>query len=317
MTTKTEEQAGQQQEEPKQEEPKKELKKQEEPKQEIQEIVPTALGLPEGLIDDPAVIRDSISHLMNQGVNLLAPLARIQFIPPNYQAAFRSVLFPLEGQWIRKGGKQSNGLWYEVDRGQLALLKVSLRQLAAAANISWTTEDLSKQTNRWVVKATAYMRTMDGSSRSLTNTKDLDLRDDGSLVQSWQAQAKKKGRNADARILKAREFGNRMAESKAINAVIRDMLGIKATYSPEEAARPFVFPYLVYIPESADAKRMQAAQALGIVDQIYGPTSQGRVLADPSSIVDVESEEIEADPEKMSVGDVSEGGYAPGNPDWE
>lgn len=257
-----------------------------------------ALGLPEGLVNDVAQVAESLDHLNRLGVNLLAPLTRIEFIPPGFRLAFRAVLFPLgtprsaQDGWVQIGGTWTNGTWYLSDDGGFALHKAPLRQLASAAGLSWETFDLSTDLNRWTMKAVGRLRTMDGSWRQVSAIKDLDLRDEGPTCPAWHDQASRKrpGSNADARILKAREHGGRMAESKAVNAMIRDALGLRTSYPEALARAPFVFPLLVWIPETAEARQLQAAVELGVVGQLYGPASAGKVYAEAGTVIDADAE---------------------------
>jgi len=251
---------------------------------------PASLGLPPGLTDDPEGVKRALEQLNQQPINLLAPVMHIDHIPASYRLAFRAVLFPTDG--MRKHGKHlTNGTWYETDGGGYALHKASLRQLAAVAGVSIDTESVPCEINRWIFKATARVRNLDGTWRHVSATKDVDLRDDGPIVPTWQAEAKKRNKTADWRVLKAREHGGRMAEAKAINAAIRSALGLKAAYEMVDASKPFVMPLLIYVPESAAALQMQAAVEFGVVTDIYGPPSGTITPAGP--VVDVTAEQAQ------------------------
>lgn len=251
-------------------------------------LAPGALGLPEGLIDRAEDVADALEHLHRLQVNLLAPLTRIDFIPPGYRLAFRAVVFPTDGQWVDAAGVKTNGTWYTTEGGGYALHKAALRQLAAAAGLSWETFDVSRELNRWIVKAVGRLRTMDGQWRQVSAMKDLDLRDDGPVLPTWRAEAVKGKRDAEKRILKAREFGGRMAESKAVNALIRDALGLRASYPENLARRAFVFPLLIFCPDTPEARQLQAAVELGVVGQLYGPATVGRAFAEAGTVIDSE-----------------------------
>lgn len=262
-----------------------------------QEFDPSAFGFPERPVSDVALVAEVIESAVAQGLNVLAPVTRLQYLPPGYQVAIRVVFFPTGGEWkAPPGGKQSNGTWYTEENG-LALLKAPLRQLLAAAGGSVETVRMDDRRSGafWEFQARVKIRTMDGSWRTITATKDLDLRDNSPVVESWKMNAQKKGHEGGAanRILKARENGGRMCEAKAVNAAIRDALGLKACYSRDEAARPFVFPILVYTPTSEAALQMQAAVELGVVAQVYGPSSPGRAYAPAGSIIDLDAAEGE------------------------
>lgn len=266
----------------------------------VEPINPASLGLPEGLTDSVKAVTDALTTLENLGINLLAPLTRIEFIPPGYRLGFRAVLFPFGdpstcGQdgspWRNVGGKRTNGTWYEAEDGAFALHKSPLRQLAAAAGLSWITEDQSPGPAHWKIRAVGRIRNFDGAWRTVSAMKDLDLSDTGPIVGAWAAEAQRKGRGgADVRILKAREVGGRMAESKAVNALIRDALGLRTAYPPNMARRPFVFPFLVWVPETAEARQLQAAVEYGVIDQVYGPASRGKVYAEAGTVIDGQAE---------------------------
>ena len=83
----------------------------------------------------------------------------------------------------------------------------------------------------------------------------------------------------------------RQAETKAANRAIRAFLGIKGAYTWDEAARPFVYPALMWQPDMTDpeVRRMVTATELGIVGQVYGGATapvEAPMLADPTNVVD-------------------------------
>lgn len=262
----------------------------------VQEFNPSQFGFPERPVADVALVAEVIEDAVAQGLNVLAPVTRLQYLPPGYQVAIRVVHFTMGGEWkAPQGGKQSNGTWYAVDGGAFALLKTPLRQLLAAAGGSVETFRMDDRSSGafWEFQARVKVRTMDGTWRTITATKDLDLRDNSPVVESWVKNAQRNGQEGGAskRILQAREAGGRMCEAKAVNAAIRDALGLKASYTREEAGRPFMFPLLVYTPTSEAALQMQAAVELGVVAQVYGPSAQGRAFAPAGSIIDLDATE--------------------------
>lgn len=260
----------------------------------VQEFDPSSFGFPERPVADVGLVAEVIENAVAQGLNVLAPVTRLQYLPPGYQVAIRVVYFTMGGEWkAPQGGKQSNGTWYAVDGGGVALLKAPLRQLLAAAGGSVETVRMDDRSSGafWEFQARVKIRTMDGTWRTISATKDLDLRDNSPVVESWVKNAQRNGQEGGAtkRILQARENGGRMCEAKAVNAAIRDALGLKASYTREEAGRPFMFPLLVYTPTSEAALQMQAAVELGVVAQVYGPSAPGRAYAPAGSIIDVDA----------------------------
>lgn len=265
----------------------------------MERLDPGRAGLPALPVTDVAMVADALEHAQQAGLNVLAPLTKLQIIPPNYQVSIRVVIFPLGG-W--RSGTYSNGVWYKTDGGGLALHKPALRQLAAAAaaGMSWDTERTDDQTNpnRWEYKAIGRVRNMDGQWRTVTASKEVDLRDESPMVQDMIASAKKRRRDPWVQIQKARTAGGRMAEAKAINALIRSALGIQGSYTREQAARPFVFPLLIYIPPNTrEVRLLQAAVELGAGADLFGPGALDRteptheqpgVYAPPGQVLDHE-----------------------------
>lgn len=267
----------------------------------VSPLDPGRLGLPSRPVSDVDQVAEALEHLSGQGVNLLAPVTRLQFIPQDYQVAFRAVLFSMGGPWESRAGAKSNGTWYTTDGEGLALHKAALAQLAAAAGVSIETHrtDGGREPGRWEYTAIARLRTMDGSWRHVSASKEVDLRDGSPTVQAWKDQAARK-RNNDggaARISKAREHGGRTAEAKATNAAIRLALGIQGSYSEVQARRPFVFPLLVWTPTSAEGRQLRAAVELGVVGQLYGPSSRGPALVPAGQVIDATAADVQALPD--------------------
>lgn len=248
----------------------------------IQRVNPATLGLPQGPIKDLSQVQDALGHAAHQRCNLLAPVTRIEFIPPGFQIALRVVAFSdhfTQAQW---NDDKSNGTWYRVDGGKLALHRSALDQLASAAGISSVGPGCSVElveANYWRAKHTVSVRTFDGQRRQITRHVEVDLRDG-----SPEAQAAGRG------LKNARKFGSRLADSKAANRAIRAALGIQGAYTREQAQLPFVFPVLIWTPDPEDKEiaRMTAAVELGIADQVYGRADGGSapLLADPGNVID-------------------------------
>lgn len=71
-----------------------------------------------------------------------------------------------------------------------------------------------------------------------------------------------------------------LAESKAQNRVIRALLGISHTYTPEEATRPFVLMRLVLVPNMADplTRALVLANSFGAMNALFGNTDNLKML---------------------------------------
>jgi hypothetical protein len=107
----------------------------------------------------------------------------------------------------------------------------------------------------------------------------------------------------------ARRFGLRLAESKSMNAAIRN-LGIKAKYALEELKKPFVMFRCSYVPDMSDPdiKRMVAGQALSGAGLLYGQTAPAG--APIEHVIDVTPEKgpstatAPAEPQRQETGEV-------------
>jgi len=239
----------------------------------IERWSPSALGLPETPIQTAEDVRKALDGI-GPRAHLLAATTQFAFIPPGYQVALRVCRFDPGGEWDQRG--KSNGTWYAVDGGKLALHKSALRMLLSAAGGSVMTvrQDDRSNPHRWEYQATVRIRTIDGQWRSVCASKDLDLTD-GSPVA--------KGMRTDRQRIQARIHGARVCEAKAVNAAIRSALGLRGSYSKDEAHLPFVFPVLLASFDMSDPeiRRMIVAAELGIAADVYGagaPTSRADIV---------------------------------------
>lgn len=259
------------------------------PRQRAARIDPATIGLPTKPTTDVAVVGDALVVAERRGCNVLAPVTELQFVPVGFQAALRMIVFPVDGQWDGR----SNGLWYETDGGKVALHRGPLDQLASLAGLTW---DYVRRTDDgsvpllWAFEAAATLCTFDGTRRQVIRSRVLDLRDGSPEVLDMIDAANRQQRGAGDRISKARLHGAALCETKATSRVVRAALGLRGSYSKVEAAQPFVFPTLIFVPDMSDpeVRRMVTASALGIVRTVYGPGAPGGpVLHEPGTIVDV------------------------------
>ena len=76
----------------------------------VRRIDPAKLGLPTKPVDDPELVGDALEHAAANDCNVLAPITKLQFLPPDHVVAFNVVLFDAsftDEQW--NGKKRSNG----------------------------------------------------------------------------------------------------------------------------------------------------------------------------------------------------------------
>jgi hypothetical protein len=203
--------------------------------------------LPSEPIVDVSRARGALTIARKAG-NLLGPEVTIDHVPRNYAIAIRHIRLD-EADFYTVDGKKAIGL-------------SGLRKLAIVAGISFT-DSSPRETPHplvWGYKVTGKMRLIDGRDVVQTLGHTLDLRDGSPLAKGMK----------DGQLQKYRAFGPQHCESRAQARVIRSLLGIRS-YTPTEAAQPFFFAALVWMPvESKELDMMIAARELGIAAEVYG-----------------------------------------------
>lgn len=169
--------------------------------------------------------------------------------------------------------------------------------------------DDGSQPYYWVVSTDGTVRDFSGMERTLpSGTVEVDFRDGSAQIGEWTPEEwaalvvdadKKKaampegerwkvkpninGWTAD-RVMRARQHGYRMAETKSLNALIRN-LGLKQKYTIEELKKPFMVVQSIFVPpvDDPDVRRMVVAHALGATQQLYPGTTAHVALDGPTS----------------------------------
>lgn len=250
-------------------------------------IDPRSLGLPMKPVSDPALVQDALAFAAARRYNLLAPITKIDFLPPDHVVSIRVVSFDAEFSEPQVKAR-SNGSWYITDNGY-ALHRPALDQLLAAAGGSWVAGkcgrvDDGKTLLYWRFRMTLRIKGFDGQEREITRERELDLRDGAAEAAAMQPR----------QLAKARAMGSQLCESKAANRTIRAALGIKGSYTREEMVKPFVFPVLIWAAPADDPviRRMVAAKELGLAEAMFGPAADPQrahaLLAPAGSVLDAE-----------------------------
>ncbi|GMV18397.1 MAG: hypothetical protein AMXMBFR56_66210 [Polyangiaceae bacterium] len=168
---------------------------------------------------------------------------------------------------------------YSVGGGKVGLDGTNLKQIGAAAGISWDDKDSRRlddgsDSHYCHYVAVGYVRNFDGSLRKLTGTVEIDMRDGSPQVAAMQARAKT-GSNFEAQLRDTRLFLLRHAETKAKLRAIADM-GIKRSYTTDELKKPFAVARLMWTGQSDDPelRRLfalkQADAMIGGIAGLYG-----------------------------------------------
>lgn len=190
--------------------------------------------------------------------NLLTPYARTEF--DNIMKGFIPVI---RETYIDPNPDNKEVYNSPEGKGQLALTKISLQKLAKLAGIKWVytrRTDTREDARVAAYVACGTMRDVDGNVIQETKSGDIDLRDG-----TPQATAMKPDQ-----LKIARRHVAALAETKAMDRVIRALLGLNASYSPEDLKKPFVILKLALDPNDDRVARMLQEDEAGIRNAVFG-----------------------------------------------
>ncbi len=204
----------------------------------------------------------------------------------------------------------ANGDIYEQGRGKFAYSKALLDRAAAAAGIVWLPEMCGRTdagTDPEVVRfrMTGKRKELDGQWRVVPREYEFDLRAREKELEDTvpkrdaitqiadktkREKAIAEAINKDMVQLRKHKIGR--AESGAANRVVRVFLGIKASYTREQIARPLVIPKLIFSPDYSDpeVKRFMLAEATGTIPELYGAQASAGTFANPIVVHELPTE---------------------------
>lgn len=217
--------------------------------------------------------------------NVILPGGSGAAIPPLYAVAYALVTIP-QGDRYNLPGRQEIGIG-----------KNGLNRLAAAAGLSWDPSlcyRVDDGSHPWVVhcQAGGTLKQLDGSLRTSTAHRPVDLRGIPGDESSWsaevrnviriaeksnardKAEAERKGRHFYPRdpweqVAQARSQIALLSETKAKNRVIRDLLAVRTSYLPVELDRGFAVFRLQFTGASEDPE-IRRAVAAAIIEREMG-----------------------------------------------
>lgn len=195
--------------------------------------------------------------------NLLTPFTQITGLAPKHGIIASVVKInpdPAKGG----PGEVYDGLpFLDKQRGEVAIAKIGLRKIAEGAGISISTTRTDPRTIAffWEFKALATYRGIDGTVVTREATAEWDLRDGSPRLKGWRPDQVSEGR----------KNGLRNAETRAINAAIREF-GIKQKYTQQELAKPFLVIRVAWQPDpnSPDDMRLVGENAMRGTSTLYG-----------------------------------------------
>lgn len=179
---------------------------------------------------------------------------------------------------------------YPTGGGKLGLAKATLDRIAAASGVTWDPQlcrrtDDGRDPHYVAFTAVGYVRNFDGSIRTLTGSKEMDLRPGSPQVDAFHDRAKD-GKDAEKQIREMRLHILGHAETKAKLRAIRSM-GIKTSYTKTDVEKPFAVARLMFTGRTEDPELrrefalLNARGMLGGIAALYGG-STGTPLAQPA-----------------------------------
>lgn len=236
--------------------------------------------LDQRVIATPADYTKLLAELASK-VNLLTPFTSIAGIAPSHLIRVHTTLLDLDPF---KGGDVYGGFLEDGRKGmpflkgtrggadeEFAIAKGGLRKLADLASMSTGARrtDNGVVRNYWSFEGYVTYTALNGTKITKTATAEWDLRDGSDRMKGWVPN----------QVSESRKNGLRNAETRAINAAIREAgIGIKQKYTRAELQRPFVVIEVAYQPDMSDplVKEIVTRHALGGHELLYG--GGGRAL---------------------------------------
>jgi len=227
---------------------------------------------------------------------------------------------------------------------RLGLGRPALDKIASAAGIRWeaSTGVVGKPTEDYLMyRAIATMVLPDGSTTQGLGTTEWFASEEVDPIREQVAELQKEaaknpndkrtfGKLAGKKkqLHDARAYRLGMTETKAKNRAIRSLLGIKAKYTAEEIAQPFVVPHVDFNPDLSDpnVKELIKAGAFAGAGALYGggrpaiaQTETQALPAAPEPVVEDSPEwkpvEVDEDVVDYETGEVIEGEVMPEDED--
>lgn len=270
----------------------------------------------------PEVYTLEIEKAQKEGCNLLLPSTRIEGLSPLHVPVVDRVYLnsdTTQGDvYVQEKGNNSKSTKY-------AITKQGLMKISVCAGVIWHPGETRRTDNRGDRNYVSYqavggVRKADGTPVFFKAEYDLDfevLQDE--IEEQYQGKAEKWDKDAEKYpddykwwtrmnneaqeayiqkcirrdLLQKRKHKMKLAESGAMNRVIRALLGLKSTYTKTELEKPFVVVRISLRPDYSDpqvkAKLLDAA--IKSMTGIYGggsiPEWQPTTLPHEDAIIDL------------------------------
>lgn len=257
--------------------------------------------------------------------NVLVPTLTIQEISPMHKPVL---------EVVKINPDTKAGEVYEMvsGSGDFSMRAVALQKIGYAAGLIWNAKGCGRTddgTNPNIItyRAEAAVRKEDGTYMPLNAEYmiDLDVIEEETREsyekKSNTLMADKKKRNEkfteeDRKnyvekcikrdMLQKRKFRLQLAQTGAMDRVIRKILGLKGTYKKEELEKPFVVPKIAFNPDVNDPKvrELLLKQGMDATSALFGPESEkGMIDFQPAhdQTIDVEATPSETEPTEKEL----------------
>lgn len=226
---------------------------------------------------DGAALSAQLAKLQ-EAANLVTPATTAPSLPEGCEVAVSLV-------------KISDADTYSTGGGKKGLSKTALEQIAGAAGVTWDPAlcrrvDDRRDPHYCAVEVVGYVRGFDGSVRTITGDKELDLREGSPNADAIRSKARD-GKDAEKQLREMRQHIQSHAYSKAKLRAIRS-LGVRTGYTDAELAKPFAVARLMFTGRTSDPElrrefaRMQATAMMSGTSQLYGAPAPAAALPAPA-----------------------------------
>ncbi len=245
-------------------------------------------------------LQDELEGYRKKGdYNVLVPTLTIQEISPFHKPVL---------EIVRINPDPKAGEVYEIVQGsgEFSMRAVALQKIGYAAGLIWNAKGCGRTddgSNPRVVtyRAEAAVRKEDGTYMPLNAEYmvDLDVIEEETREsyekksQTILADKRKKGekwteedrkayveKSLRRDMLQKRKFRLQLAQTGAMDRVIRKILGLKGTYKAAELSKPFVVPKIAFNPDVNDpqVRQMLLKQGLDATNMLFGSTSDRNMI---------------------------------------
>jgi len=242
--------------------------------------------------------------------NVLVPTLTIQEVSPFHKPVL---------EIVRINPQKDAGEVYEIVQGSgdFSLRAVALQKIGYAAGLIWNargcgrTDDGSDH-DVIAYRAEAAVRKEDGTYMPMNAEYMVDLRvieeelrityerkgKELAREKGWSEKVMKEyvEKNVRRDMLQKRKFRLQLAQTGAMDRVIRKILALKSTYKREELERPFVVPKIAFNPDISDprVRDILLKQGMDATSMLFGASEKSMIdyqpAPPPEKVVDVGSE---------------------------